>query len=156
VAGSIDRRIQKLEELYADSEGDEERAAKAASREQMLERFAQDFDQRVARLKSDDERSSQASLGGLDLTELRRQAPMHIAAVYVVLTQRGEHAMAEAVKDLYEDVKEERRQHPASVELEEWAPGIGRWHDSWFWEMVERHAQSLPHRGDSEAVADGA
>ena len=149
MAGSIDRRIQKLEEIYH-REGDEERAAKAASWERMRARSEQEFEQRVERLKS---AAARDPLGGLDLTEQRRKPPVDIAAAYVALAQGGEHAMAEAVKDLYRDVKEERSRHPASVELKEWAPGIGPWYDSWFWEMVERHAQSLPHHADSGGVA---
>jgi hypothetical protein len=134
VAGSIDRRIQRLEDHYhANASEAEERAARAASRKRGLEKTEREFSQRVERLKS---------AAGLDLGGLRGKPPMEIAAAYVVLMHRGEREMAAAVKDLYDDVKEERSRWPASVELERWAPGIGRWYDSWFWEIVERHAHS--------------
>jgi hypothetical protein len=138
VAG-LDRRIEALEKLYG-SEGGEERSANGAGAARELEKSAQDFEWRVERLKS---AAGRDPLGGLDITELRRRPPVEIAAVYVVLSQRGERAMARAVKDLYDDVKEERSRHPAVIELEEWSPGTGRAYDRWFWEMVERHAQSL-------------
>ena len=97
-------------------------------------------------LERDFERSVRYAEGRIEaedvnMADLKRHPPTTIAAYYAVLAREGD-SRAEEVRALYKDVHEERERHPALLELRERAPGVGDVFDSFFWQMVERYAQS--------------
>jgi hypothetical protein len=97
-------------------------------------------------LERDFERSVRYAEGRIEaedvnMADLKRHPPTTIAAYYAVLAREGD-SRAEEVRVLYKEESERRARLPASVELEERAPGTSEVFSSFYWQMVERYAQS--------------
>jgi hypothetical protein len=105
------------------------------SGQQFGESFKRDFERSLEYAKS------RVEAGTISRAELEGAVPITLAAVYAVLASRDD-PRAEEVRKLYEEERGRRRHHHTHKELEEWAPGVGDEFDRYFWEIVERHAQS--------------
>jgi hypothetical protein len=101
--------------------------------------MAQDFEALVPKVVP------RVDAGLVSRAHLDHEAPRVIAAVYAVLRSRND-PRAEEVKEIRETVMQRRRQHPHYAELEQISPGTQRRLNDWFWDLVERYAESYENR----------
>jgi hypothetical protein len=132
--GSLNGRLKRLEERAGISPEEEGERQQAANR-RFLEGMAQDFEALVPKVVP------RVDAGLVSRAHLENESPRVIAAVYAVLRSRND-PRAEEVKEIHETVMERRRQHPHYAELEQISPGTQRRLNDWYWDLVERYAES--------------
>jgi hypothetical protein len=135
---SLEKRIENLEEHFGPTT-EQELQERRRRNQRFLDETTRDFEALVPKVVP------RVDAGLVSRAYLENESPRTIAAVYAVLRSRSD-PRAEDVKATHEAVMEQRRQHPSYVELEEMFPGTHRKFQDWFWEVVERYAESHENR----------
>jgi hypothetical protein len=136
---SLNGRLKRLEESTYSISPEDKAKRRQANNQRFLEGIARDFEALVPKVVP------RIDAGLASRAHLEHESPRVIAAVYAVLRSRND-PRAEEMKEIHETVMEQRRQHPHYAELERISPGTPRALNDWFWELVERYAESNENR----------